>query len=239
MKANLLVNSTSRHRFVSTRLTFRPDGHHKNVVEHTLNILFLPGIHRDRYTLDTPNYDNDSQSNLSISTRSSTPMLSAHPQADLAEPGLVIPGTNLSLPSPFHIKLHVITRLSFNEQGLITHHRDFWDVKDLMGLVPGAALAQWIGARLAAHGISLATRLFLGGSTKSAAVAAPISRSESVGYGIRPVSNDYEEMQDDFESARGLGHDRPQLSQSAAYGAYVKNAIALHGMTSFRSSSHR
>ena len=32
-------------------------------------------------------------------------------------------------PSPFHLKLPIITRLAFNEAGKITHHRDFWDVK--------------------------------------------------------------------------------------------------------------
>jgi len=73
-------------------------------------------------------------------------------------PALPIPGTSLTVPSPLHFKLRIITRLSFNEQGLVTHHRDIWDVKDVIGLVPGVSLAQWIGTRLAAVGLSYAAK---------------------------------------------------------------------------------
>ncbi|KII94651.1 hypothetical protein PLICRDRAFT_127735, partial [Plicaturopsis crispa FD-325 SS-3] len=97
------------------------DGHRRSVVEHTLNILLLPGIHSDRHTL-------------------------------------LIPGTRIGVPSPLHLQLHIMTRLSFNEQGRITHHRDLWDVKDVLGLVPGVSLAQWITGRLAASGLSFAAR---------------------------------------------------------------------------------
>jgi hypothetical protein len=54
-----------------------------------------------------------------------------------------------------------MTRLSFNEQGRVTHHRDFWDVKDVLGLVPGLTLAQWMGTRLAAKGFSFASRVWI------------------------------------------------------------------------------
>ncbi|EAU84191.2 hypothetical protein CC1G_08121 [Coprinopsis cinerea okayama7 len=73
-------------------------------------------------------------------------------------PSVPIPGTSISVPSPLHSQLRIITRLTFNEQGLITHHRDIWDVKDVMGLVPGVSLAQWIGTRLAANGLSYLSR---------------------------------------------------------------------------------
>ncbi|KAK7062293.1 hypothetical protein R3P38DRAFT_3492295 [Favolaschia claudopus] len=117
------------------------DGHRKTIVEHTLNILVLPGIHRDGPHRQTPSSDSLITASGAGTHHHSTPSLS-------------LPGTSLTLPSPFHFKLHIITRLSFNEQGRITHHRDFWDVKDVMGLVPGASLAQWIATRIAARGLT-------------------------------------------------------------------------------------
>lgn len=59
------------------------------------------------------------------------------------EPALALPGTSLSIPSPFHFQLPIITQLSFNDAGRITYHRDIWDVKDVIALLPGAVLAQW------------------------------------------------------------------------------------------------
>ncbi|KAF9462062.1 hypothetical protein BDZ94DRAFT_1298853, partial [Collybia nuda] len=112
------------------------DGHRKTIVEHTLNVLLLPGIHCNGHR---PHGSTDSL----VSTGSPVPQ-SRHPTS----PSLHVPGTSLSIPSPFHFRLHVITRLSFNEQGRVAHHRDFWDVKDVIGLVPGVSLAQWIGTRL-------------------------------------------------------------------------------------------
>ncbi|KAJ7055010.1 hypothetical protein C8F01DRAFT_994690 [Mycena amicta] len=148
------------------------DGHRKTIVEHTLNILILPGIHREGRFRGQPSTD-------SLLTNSSTPPsplaqgqhptpVATHAQAHphLTAPALSIPGTALSIPSPLHFQLHIITRLSFNEQGHITHHRDFWDVKDVLGLVPGVSLAQWIGTRLAAKGIAYAASYWpLGRST--------------------------------------------------------------------------
>ena len=60
-----------------------------------------------------------------------------------------------------------MSRLSFNEQGRITHHRDYWDVKDVIGLVPGVPLAQWVGTRLAGLGLSYISRLLPSGGTHS------------------------------------------------------------------------
>ncbi|KAI0375932.1 hypothetical protein BV20DRAFT_959993 [Pilatotrama ljubarskyi] len=121
------------------------DGHKRTMVEHTLHMLILPGLH-------------------SISPASS-PSSSRVPTADSTKPLLLTDHTNapspqlhhanLSFwpPSPFHLKLPIITRLSFNDAGKITHHRDFWDVKDLLGLVPGMTLVQWVSSRLAAQSI--------------------------------------------------------------------------------------
>jgi hypothetical protein len=124
------------------------DGHRKAIVEHTLNILLLPGIH--------------CESAISHRARTSTdPLLNIHGSPMVASnhhffatPSLPIPGTSLSFPSPLHLQLRIITRLSFNEQGLVTSHRDFWDVKDLIGMLPGMTLAQWLGTRIAAVGLS-------------------------------------------------------------------------------------
>ena len=80
-------------------------------------------------------------------------------------------GLDLSVPSPLHLRLPITSRLSFNDAGKITYHRDIWDAKvrcprvwrricsadgllqDLIGLVPGMSLAQWVSGRLVAQGI--------------------------------------------------------------------------------------
>ena len=124
------------------------DGHRKAIVEHTLNILFLPGIHRESAVSHRARASTDSL--LSIH---GSPMMASSPHF-LATPSLPIPGTSLTFPSPLHLQLRIMTRLSFNEQGLVTYHRDIWDVKDLMGLLPGMTLAQWLGTRIAAVGLS-------------------------------------------------------------------------------------
>ncbi|KAH0588026.1 hypothetical protein H2248_006762 [Termitomyces sp. 'cryptogamus'] len=124
------------------------DGHRKTVVEHTLNILLLPGIHCE---------ENKSQGSTdSLVSVSGSPSSAPHYPAT----SLRVPGTSLSVSSPLHFQLHVVTRLSFNEQGRVTHHRDFWDIKDVIGLVPGVSLAQWIGTRLAAFGLSHLSRFW-------------------------------------------------------------------------------
>jgi hypothetical protein len=124
------------------------DGHRKTIIEHTLNVLLLPGIHCDGHRA--------CDASDSLVSTASPPVA----QSRYLSPSIPVPGTSLSIPSPLHFKLHVITRLSFNEQGRVTHHRDFWDVKDVIGLVPGLTLAQWIGTRLAAKGVSFASRIW-------------------------------------------------------------------------------
>ena len=98
---------------------------------------------------------------LQVSTNPSTGYLHK-----LAHPRLPFPGLNI--PSPFHLKLRIITKLTFNEQGRILYHRDWWDIRDLISLIPGAQPAQWILTRLAAHGLSSAMRVgswLVGGSS--------------------------------------------------------------------------
>jgi len=121
------------------------DGHRKAIVEHTLNILLLPGIHCESAISHRTSTD------LNIH---SSPTVGSNHHHFFASPSLPIPGTSLSFPSPLHLQLRIITRLSFNEQGLVTYHRDFWDVKDLIGMLPGMTLAQWLGTRIAAVGLS-------------------------------------------------------------------------------------
>ncbi len=98
---------------------------------------------------------------LQVSTNPSTGYLHK-----LAHPRLPFPGLNM--PSPFHLKLRVITKLTFNEQGRILYHRDWWDIRDLISLIPGAQPAQWILTRMAAQGLSSAMRIgswLVGGSS--------------------------------------------------------------------------
>lgn len=76
----------------------------------------------------------------------------------LSHPVLTVRG--MRVPSPFHLQLRIITKLTFNEQGRVTAHRDFWDVRDLAGLVPGVRAVQWVATRLAAHGLAATGWLF-------------------------------------------------------------------------------
>ncbi|GAW02444.1 hypothetical protein LENED_004100 [Lentinula edodes] len=152
------------------------DGHRKTIVEHTLNVLVFPSIHSDS---GTP------AARFSHSTESAPPTPGSQiPSSHPIHPSLPIPGTSLTVPSPFHLKLRIITRFSFNEQGRITHHRDFWDVKDVMGLVPGVSLAQWIGTRLTARGLSYASRAWF----KTSGVQASSTENDAE---IRELENGY------------------------------------------------
>jgi len=219
---------------ISERDSF--DGHYKSIVEHTLNVLFLPGIHTNRQAPSIGHHEaatNDSRTYPSVSTRSSSPLQPSHPHPVPTQPGLPIPGTGLSLPSPLHLQLRIITRLSFNEQGRITQHRDFWDVKDVIGLIPGVSLAHWIAARLAARSLSLAARIFLGsdrnsGTRKTAVEVGPRSRSVSVGYERgAPGERLYEGRPEDLEIIRGPG--RAEMGSAPGHGAYAKNVFAMQG----------
>lgn len=101
-----------------------------------MNVLLFPDLHASDSTLDA----------VSVVSLPPTPK----PTLSLPLPGLG------RLPSPFHFQLHVITRLSFNEHGRITRHRDFVDTRDLLSLLPGAKLVQWAGTRVVARGLSAA-----------------------------------------------------------------------------------
>ncbi|KAF8434534.1 hypothetical protein L210DRAFT_3553144 [Boletus edulis BED1] len=120
------------------------DGHKKSFVEYTLNILFFPDLHTT-YRIPKilvlhrpPPSPADSQLSLSVPS----------------SPSLPIPGTPCSMPSPLHFQLPVMTRLCFNEQGQITYHRDIWDFRDVVRLIPGVRVVLWIVARAGAWGLS-------------------------------------------------------------------------------------
>jgi len=72
--------------------------------------------------------------------------------------GAIIPGW-----TPLHVQLRVLTRLSFNESGRVTYHRDFVDVKDLFSLVPGFTAVQWFSSTLAARLLSGVSSVLLHG----------------------------------------------------------------------------
>jgi hypothetical protein len=125
------------------------DGHHRTIVEHTLHVVFLPGLH-EKQASQTPSQADQHLRQLSTASHFDS---SVFPSTQYPQSKLSIAGINL--PSPMHFQLRVLTRLSMNEQGRITHHRDFWDVKDLLGLVPGVSLAQWITTRITGYSLSL------------------------------------------------------------------------------------
>lgn len=191
------------------------DGHRKSIVEHTVNILFLPGLHSDRMRpthhagLSTSSLITDSGStHLSLGNHHSTP----HP----TNPQLPIPGTGFGVPSPLHLQLHILTRLSFNEQGRITHHRDIWDVKDVLGLVPGASLAQWIAAHLAARSLTFVANLFTWG--------AKSTRPNAKGRKLDSRAADLEQGSDTMH----------EMTPAAQYGAYAKHVLDLEKISAPR-----
>lgn len=104
-------------------LVFTPictDGHRKVIVEHTLHIVLLPGLHSG-VCQPGPPHTTIAERTLSVSSMTSGPTSL---------------GLDLSLPSPLHLRLPIISRLSFNESGKITHHRDFWDLKVRNHMLP-------------------------------------------------------------------------------------------------------
>jgi len=131
------------------------DGTKRSVIEHNLHILLLPGLHVPASASAPKRPPSSSTSSFELTvqpttTTSSTPLLHA-----LANPVLSVGG--LTVPSPFHLQLRIISKLTFNEQGRISAHRDFWDVRDLVGLIPGATAAQWVLTRLAAKSLATAS----------------------------------------------------------------------------------
>ena len=129
---------------VLTPLTSSVDGHRTSIIDHTINILILPGLHSEGHWSEPPSAE--------VERASDTFPLSSRPKLSL--PGL----RRLPLPSPLHFRLRVFTRLTFNEQGRIVRHRDIWDVRDLLSLIPGVAAAQWLGSRAAGFGLAWTVR---------------------------------------------------------------------------------
>jgi len=134
------------------------DDNRTSIVEHTLHMLLLPGIHNSNAATGTPS-STGTLSSPSLDVVSTNPLtngLLLH--SPPAGPSLtILPG--VAVASPFHFKLRIITRLSFNEQGRITYHRDSWDVRDLVALVPGMGTAQAVSTRIAGYALSAAASL--------------------------------------------------------------------------------
>lgn len=132
------------------------------IIEHTINVLLLPGLHIDASapSEEFDEYDILEHPSMVASAAVTPGSYTGTPLPPPPQPCLAFPGLEaLSVPSPLHLKLKVLTRLSFNEQGRITRHRDLWDVRDVLGLVPGMRVAQWVGTRIAAQGLSVAARM--------------------------------------------------------------------------------
>ncbi|KIJ56501.1 hypothetical protein M422DRAFT_22663 [Sphaerobolus stellatus SS14] len=125
------------------------DGHRKSIVEHTVHFLFLPGLHSGRIGRPLPS--SDSSSDI-ISSHNNHLFSIPHFQRT-SDASLALPGTQLSWPSPLHFELRMLSRLEFTRERVL-HHRDIWDVKDLVALVPGAKLVQYIGARVSARALA-------------------------------------------------------------------------------------
>ncbi len=106
----------------------------------------------------------------------------------------------------------MLTRLSFNEQGRITRHRDIWDVRDVLGLIPGMRVAQWVGTRVAAQGLSV------------------VARMASWVFGIRRKGEDVERGDRDFNSGHFFVPTRTRTTSGASSRgeAGSSNALGLH-----------
>jgi len=193
------------------------DGHRRSIVEHTVNVLFLPGLHSD--STQHKHATLSSSSSLIPDSGSSHLLLgNQYPAPHPIDPRIFIPGTGLGLPSPLHLQLHILTRLSFNEQGRITHHRDIWDVKDVLGLVPGVSLAQWIGARLAATSLTIAARLFT-----RREISARSSKTHAGAY----ASEDLDCLTLDLEQGSPVTPDLRYGGPNIVSGARSNNALGL------------
>lgn len=131
VKALVRVNDQVQEFILRHKSDFdHVDGHRKVIVEHTLHIVLLPGMHSSSSQQGglTPSFSSNI-SDRSISFPSSTRVLQQIGQRTTL-------GLNLSLPSPLHLRLPIVSRLSFNDAGKITYHRDFWDVKVCIKLLP-------------------------------------------------------------------------------------------------------
>jgi len=131
------------------------DGSQNSVVEHIVHFLLLPGLHDTGWEhTHGRNHSSDSLLYSHELSASSTSLSSVH--LSRAFGGVITRGW-----SPFHFRIRVTTRLSFNDAGRVVHHRDLIDVKDLVQGFPGGTAFQWITSTLAAKSLSLLSRLFL------------------------------------------------------------------------------
>jgi hypothetical protein len=147
-----------------------PDGNRTSIIEHTVHILLLPGLHTPVFRCQNGSQDN------SLSSSSGNP---AKPSLRLRVPfvGTLVPGW-----SPLHLQMKVLTRLSFNESGLVTSHRDLVDVIDMLTVIPGFAAVQWFGSSLVGRILgSVSSVLFRGTDS----VAEDSSTDEEMLYTAR------------------------------------------------------
>ncbi|GBE79808.1 hypothetical protein SCP_0210090 [Sparassis crispa] len=160
--------------------------HRRTIVEHTLHIVLLPGLQSSDAAVSHPVPSNASDLSISFPAPSYSHQPSA--QIDLRDILYQLQ------PSPFHLRLPLITRLSFNDAGKITHHRDYWDVKDLLNLIPGMTLAQCIASRIFAQsirGVVCASRLLVGSplpSTKIGLGKSQPKRARDEEEGLSPAA---------------------------------------------------
>jgi hypothetical protein len=183
-------------------------------VEHTLHVLFLPGIHSNhashtsRAGAFTPAA---SDSSLDLTARITTAPIQSATQA---QPGIPILGSHLSIPSPLHFTFHITTRLDFNDAGRISYHRDLWDVRDVLSLFPGGALAQWLASRVTAQSLSFAYHLgqWMLGRPRN---YAPASQVPQEGTSQRAQDRDLEQ---------GEGRSPPSTGMTPAE-TYARSAL--------------
>lgn len=169
-----------------------------------MNVLILPGIHSARpHGLNLPTSDTFEQYQPRLDDD----------ESNLPRPEPTVSLVGVPLPSPFHLKLHILTRLTLNERGRITHHRDFWDVKDLFGLVPGISLTQWITTRMTGYSLAL------------------LSRAGSWVFGRRNTNRPVESGRKDIETGRRT-RSNSELTTAAAYARHVR----MHTHSSFSSN---
>jgi len=110
------------------------------------------------------------------------------------------------------------------------HHRDFWDVKDMLGLVPGVGLLQWISGRVAARTLGLISRFLVVG--KAGGVDSPQKS------GSRSPSDPFCVLHNGPLTERGhLGgstHEPSSFTPAANYRTEMRNALGLEGVEPLR-----
>ena len=105
--------------------TVSVDGHRRSIVEHTIHVLVLPGLHAGG-----AGRQQGPTAAGACASDSSLDVVSAHLYSlphfqHTSQPALALPGTRVAWPSPLHMQLRVLSRLEFNGER-VTHHRDFW-----------------------------------------------------------------------------------------------------------------